>query len=156
MRDSYINRLRAADSIERVIQWLTGRTCTPHDHVLTARCPFHLDDGESLWIHTDGQSYYCDVCRAAGDVIQLVQNFFHIDEAFACELVGVVLGIPKDDVEAPQARQAPRQRHGWVVEALLRHLPPALSAGTSVTAPEQRESSPRLDPADRQGGQPCR
>jgi len=48
------------------------------------KCPFHADEGESLIVKNDNNTFYCPVCRAYGDKYQFVSQ---------------ILGIHHDDKE---------------------------------------------------------
>lgn len=42
------------------------------------KCPFHADEGESLIVKNDNNTFYCPVCRAYGDKYQFIEQLLGI------------------------------------------------------------------------------
>ena len=58
-----------------------------------ARCPFHQEKTPSFTANHEKQFYYCFGCGAAGNAINFVMNYQHIDFPAAVEVLAQKLGL---------------------------------------------------------------
>ena len=64
---------------------------------LMCSCPFHKDDEKSFKIKVTDQTYECDVCKEAGDVVRLTQQLVGCNEGEALRLLVDWFHIPIDE-----------------------------------------------------------
>ena len=57
------------------------------------KCPFHGGDHMNLKLYGPGRGYYCFVCHAHGDVIQLVKDYTQCSFAEAVEWISDAFGL---------------------------------------------------------------
>ena len=56
-------------------------------------CPFHQEKTPSFCVNSERQTYYCFGCHCTGDVIQFVQEYYHLSFIDACNWLAERYGI---------------------------------------------------------------
>jgi DNA primase len=95
--NSFINQLKAATDIERVISSYVS--LNQHGGRLRGLCPFHVETEPSFSVFPDNQNYYCFGCGNGGDVIAFICNFERLGYAEAVRLLAKNAGLAPPEVD---------------------------------------------------------
>ena len=80
-----LKEISVSDVLEKLdIQVVRGRK---------ALCFMHDDHKPSLTIYKDSNSWFCYTCNKGGNVIDLVEEYFHYDTDKACKWLEVEFNI---------------------------------------------------------------
>ena len=93
----YIQEVVRRNDIEEVIgQYVQLRR---RGRTLSGLCPFHNEKTPSFVVYPDTQSFYCFGCGAAGDVINFIRLYEHLDYMESVKFLAQRAGIAMPDEE---------------------------------------------------------
>ncbi len=92
LSDDFITRIKESNDIYDIIASYVPLKKSGSDYV--CNCPFHSEKTPSCHIYMSTQSFYCFGCGAAGDVINFIRLYEHLDYMEAIRFLAQRSGIP--------------------------------------------------------------
>lgn len=92
LSDDFLMRIKESNDIYEVVSSYIPLKKTGSDYV--CNCPFHSEKTPSCHIYMSTQSFYCFGCGAAGDVINFVRLYEHLDYMESVRFLAQRAGIP--------------------------------------------------------------
>ena len=92
LSEDFLLRVKESNDIYDVISSYVPLKKTGTDYV--CNCPFHSEKTPSCHIYTATQSFYCFGCGAAGDVINFIRLYEHLDYIESVKFLAQRVGIP--------------------------------------------------------------
>lgn len=95
LSEDFLLNIKESNDIYDVISSYVPLKKTGTDYV--CNCPFHSEKTPSCHIYTATQSFYCFGCGAAGDVINFIRLYEHLDYIESVKFLAQRAGIPMPD-----------------------------------------------------------
>lgn len=95
LSEDFLLNVKESNDIYDVISSYVPLKKTGTDYV--CNCPFHSEKTPSCHIYTATQSFYCFGCGAAGDVINFIRLYEHLDYIESVKFLAQRAGIPMPD-----------------------------------------------------------
>lgn len=95
LSEDFLLNIKESNDISDVISSYISLKKTGTDYV--CNCPFHSEKTPSCHIYTATQSFYCFGCGAAGDVINFIRLYEHLDYIESVKFLAQRAGIPMPD-----------------------------------------------------------
>lgn len=92
LSEDFLMRIKESNDIYEVISSYIPVKRTGSDYVCS--CPFHSEKTPSCHIYMSSQSFYCFGCGAAGDVINFIRLYEHLDYMESVRFLAQRAGIP--------------------------------------------------------------
>ncbi len=92
LSEDFLSRVRESNDIYDVISSYVPLKKSGTDYV--CNCPFHSEKTPSCHIYMATQSFYCFGCGAAGDVINFIRLYEHLDYMESIRFLAQRAGIP--------------------------------------------------------------
>lgn len=97
LSEEYIQTVKDANDIYDVMSSYVPLKRTGSDYVCC--CPFHSEKTPSCHVYMSTQSFYCFGCHAAGDVINFIRLYEHIDYRESVSFLAQRAGLPLPEDE---------------------------------------------------------
>ena len=95
LSEDFLLTIKESNDIYDVFSSYVPLKKTGTDYV--CNCPFHSEKTPSCHIYTATQSFYCFGCGAAGDVINFIRLYEHLDYIESVKFLAQRAGIPMPD-----------------------------------------------------------
>lgn len=95
LSEDFLLNIKESNDIYDVISSYVPLKKSGTDYI--CNCPFHSEKTPSCHIYTATQSFYCFGCGAAGDVINFIRLYEHLDYIESVKFLAQRAGIPMPD-----------------------------------------------------------
>ena len=92
LSEDFLQRVKESNDIYDIMSSYVPLKKTGSDYV--CNCPFHSEKTPSCHIYMSTQSFYCFGCGAAGDVINFIRLYEHLDYIESVKFLAQRAGIP--------------------------------------------------------------
>ena len=105
LSEDFLQRVKESNDIYDIMSSYVPLKKTGSDYV--CNCPFHSEKTPSCHIYMSTQSFYCFGCGAAGDVINFIRLYEHLDYIESVKFLAQRAGIPMPEDGGDDAAKKP-------------------------------------------------